>query len=213
MLKIFFSSSCILLTSTLFSVTNVDTPQQGLERLLKGNDRYVHDNLEHPNRTPERREALVNLQTPFATIIGCADSRVTPEIVFDQGVGDLFVVRVAGNVVGPLELDSIEYSVLYLNSKVILVMGHENCGAVDAVIKGTTKDIESVAELIQPAVTEAKKMDSKNILVTSIKKNAINMRDYLRRSPALQKYINEKKIEIYAGYYNLQSGTLEILKN
>ena len=91
-------------------------------------------------------------QKPFAIILGCSDSRVSPEILFDQGIGDLFIVRVAGNVAGPVELDSIEYAALYLKSSLVLVLGHENCGAITAVLDGQTKEIEHVADLIAPAI-------------------------------------------------------------
>ena len=185
--------------------------KDGLRRLMQGNERYVQDKLEHPNRTLERRLAIVSKQEPFATIVGCADSRVSPEIVFDQGVGDLFVVRVAGNVIGPLELDSIEYSVIHLHAGVIIVLGHENCGAVQAVINGTVQDIESVAELIQPAVQMAKKTNPSNLLEASIKANAILMKNYLLKTPVIQRYMANKKLEVYAGYYNLETGEVELL--
>lgn len=193
--------------------SSLSADNEALKRLLEGNDRYVHDKLEHPNRNLFRRQAIVSKQEPFATIVGCADSRVSPEIVFDQGVGDLFVVRVAGNVIGPLELDSVEYSVINLHSSVIIVLGHQNCGAVDAVVQGTVKDIESVAELIEPAVIAAKKKNPSNLLEASIKENAIRMRDYLLKTPVIQRYVADKKIEVYAGYYHLESGSVEILKS
>ncbi len=103
------------------------SPEVGLRRLLEGNDRFSETNfLVRPPQ--DRRAATVAKQQPFAIIVGCSDSRVPPEVVFDQGLGDLFVVRVAGNVVGPLELDSIEYSVLVNHSSIIMVLGHQNCG-------------------------------------------------------------------------------------
>lgn len=203
----------ILLALLAFMVnSSFAEAQEELKRLMQGNKRYVQDKLEHPNRTIERRQAIVSKQEPFATIVGCSDSRVSPEIVFDQGVGDLFVVRVAGNVIGPLELDSVEYSVIHLHASVILVLGHENCGAVEAVIKGTVQDIESVAELIQPAVQIAKKKNPPNLLEASIKANAIRMRDYLLKTPVIQKYIADKNLEVYAGYYHLETGVVELLK-
>ena len=195
----------LLLSSSLFALA------PALDRLIEGNQRYVHDTLQHPNRTPERREALISKQEPFAIIIGCADSRVSPEIIFDQGVGDLFVVRVAGNVVGPLELDSIEYAALYLHSSTILVLGHENCGAVNAVIQGTTKEIESIATLIEPAVKTERKKNPPNLLEASIKANALNMRSYLLQTPVIDKLVREKKVNVHAGYYNLQTGLIELL--
>ena len=188
------------------------TPEQAMQRLMEGNGRYMRDALEHPNRDQERREAIVAKQKPFATIVGCADSRVSPEIIFDQGVGDLFVVRVAGNVIGDLELDSVDYSVLYLNSSVVIVIGHENCGAVDAVIHQNTKDIEAVAKLIEPSVQQAKKTKTDNLLESAIKANAVRMRDFLLKSRVIAQLVKDKKIEVHAGYYNLRTGAVEILK-
>src|SRR3990167_2735956 len=172
-------------------------PKIAIERLLNGNKRYAEDNLEHPNRTSIRREAIVARQTPYAVILGCADSRVSPEIIFDEGVGDLFVVRVAGNILGPLELDSIEYAALYLHSSIILVMGHENCGAVYAVIHDQTKEIESILEHIAPSIEEAKKNQEKDLLTASIKRNAIRSRDLLLTSPVIQTLVRENKLEVH----------------
>ena len=187
------------------------TPKQAMERLMRGNSRYVRDDLEHPNRTSERREAMVSRQTPYAIILGCADSRVAPEIIFDEGIGDLFVVRVAGNVLGPLELESIKYAVLYLYSSIILVMGHENCRAVDAVIHNTTSEIETVAAYIEPSVEEARKNSSHDLLACSVKANAIRMKDRLLSSPVIAKLVQENTIEVHAAYYNLQTGAVDIL--
>ena len=111
-------SSLIIILSVSFHMHLSSEPfiseesREVVTRLLEGNRRYVNDLLEHPNHSQDRRQAIVSKQTPFAIILGCSDSRVSPEIIFDQGVGDLFVVRVAGNVVGPIELDSIEYAAL-----------------------------------------------------------------------------------------------------
>ena len=201
----------IFLLIGLFAASAAAADEQPLIRLMQGNERYVQDAPEHPNRNLERRAALVAKQKPFAVIVGCADSRVPPELIFDQGAGDLFVVRVAGNVIGPIELDSIEYAAIYLNSSVILVLGHENCGAVGAVIAGTTKDIESVAELIEPAVKETREKNPPDLLTASIKANALRMRDYLLETPHIKQLAADKKIEVRAGYYHLQTGVVELL--
>jgi len=187
------------------------TSRQAMERLLRGNARYVRDDLEHPNRTSERREAMVSKQSPYAVILGCADSRVSPEIIFDEGIGDLFVVRVAGNVLGPLELESIKYAVLYLGSSMILVMGHENCRAVDAVIHNTKDEIETVAAHIEPSVNKARLASPQDLLAASIKENACLMRDRLSASPVIAKLVYENRIEVHAAYYNLQTGAVDIL--
>ena len=107
-------------------------PAEAISKLKEGNSRYTGGNLQHPGQTTERRAELAKSQYPFATIVSCSDSRVPPEIVFDQGLGDLFVVRVAGNVVDDHALGSIEYSVDPLGVRLIVVLGHQSCGAVQA---------------------------------------------------------------------------------
>jgi carbonic anhydrase len=192
----------------LLATVTLSGNSEGLDRLLKGNQRYVEDRLEHPNRTSDRRSALTASQSPFAVIVGCSDSRVAPEIVFDQGIGDLFVVRVAGNVIGPLELDSVEFALVHLKASTVLVLGHENCGAVNAVLQGTTQDIEAIAEKIEPAL---KGMTGKGNLSEAVRKNAKAVKDQLAASPVVAKLIAEKKVDVAAGYYNLESGKVEIL--
>src|SRR5438552_18099724 len=105
---------------------------EAISRLKEGNGRYTSGTTQHPGQTAERRTELANTQHPFATIVSCSDSRVPPEIVFDQGLGDLFIVRVAGNVINDEGLGSIEYSVDHLGTRLILVLGHQSCGAVKA---------------------------------------------------------------------------------
>ena len=185
--------------------------QAPLDRLLEGNKRYVQDALEHPNRTAESRLALTTNQEPFAIIVSCADSRVAPEIIFDQGIGDLFVVRVAGNVIGPIELQSINYSAIHLHSSIIIVLGHENCGAVDAVIKDTTSTIPTIANLIQPAVQKAKSERAYPLLESSIKMNAINMKNVLLKTKAIADLVSKGNLKVYAGYYDMKTGTVSIL--
>lgn len=197
---------CALIQISLFGMT----PEKALQNLMEGNQRFSKDQSLHLDRTSERRQELLSKQTPFAVIVGCSDSRVAPEIIFDQGIGDLFIVRVAGNVVGPLEQDSIDYSVIYLKSSIIMVLGHENC-AIDAVIGGNTKDIEAVAQLIQPAV-DATKMQKDNRLQNTIKTNAKMMADQLRNNPVLSDFIAKKKLSVVAAYYNFHTGKVELLE-
>ena len=182
-------------------------PKEGLERLMEGNKRFVNHKSEHPNRDEERRKAIASEQTPYAAIVGCSDSRVPLEIIFDEGLGDIFAVRVAGNVVGPIELESVEFAAHILKSSIILVLGHESCGAVSAVFHGDDEDISAIAKLIDPAVEKAK-----SSLEQAIKNNALNMRDYLRNTPKIAELIQDKKIEVEAGYYHLKSGQVELLK-
>jgi carbonic anhydrase len=206
----FVSFILLAFTMGLGQLTADLTPQKALEWLIRGNDRYVSDKLEHPERTSERREASAAKQKPFATILGCSDSRVSPEIVFDQGVGDLFVVRVAGNVVSPVELDSIDYSALYLGSSLVLVLGHENCGAVEAVLSKNVKDIEAVAALIEPAVSLYR--NKPNGLEDAIKANVKAIVKQLKQAPVLADLIKKNKIDVVGGYYHLREGKVELLK-
>ncbi len=187
-------------------------PEEALQMLVEGNKRFVADQSLHPDRAAERRKETAEHQEPFAAILGCSDSRVSPEIIFDQGLGDLFIVRVAGNVMGPIELDSLEYSALYLHSSVILVLGHENCAAVKAVLHGTTKDIESVAVLIEPAARKTKDQ-TKNRLENTIQMNVKMVVEQLKKSPVLSRLIKEKKLTVAGGYYNFHDGTVQILSD
>lgn len=183
-----------------------------LNRLMEGNQRFVEGNLQHPDLNAERRLQTAKGQNPFAVIVGCSDSRVSPEILFDQGIGDLFVVRVAGNVVGPLELDSIEYSVLYLGSSIILVMGHESCGAVDTVLKGKTADIEAVAEKIEPAIRDLPKT-GKNAVENAVKANARYVANYVQSTPVIKKLILDNRVKVFPAYYDFMTGKVEILRD
>lgn len=187
------------------------SPNDALQRLMSGNERYVNDQLLHPNRTTERRASLTATQQPYAVILGCSDSRVAPEIVFDEGIGDLFVVRVAGNIVGPIGLDSIEFGVGVLGASIVMVLGHENCGAVQAVLTNSAQDFEAIAAKIEPAVRGISK-SSKNALEEAIKANVRSVVRQLKNSPVVSKYIEEKKIDIVGGYYQLKTGKVELLK-
>lgn len=186
------------------------TPQTALNLLIQGNKRYVDDQLLHPRRDLYRRESLVAAQEPFAIILGCSDSRVSPEVIFDQGIGDLFVVRVAGNVVSQVELESIEYSAVILHSSIILVLGHENCGAVKAVLTDNTKDIQTIANYIEPAVAATKGKPG-DPLTNAVKENVKRMVAQLKENPVIGDLIRQNKINVVGGYYNLATGQVDLL--
>lgn len=194
----------------MFQITFAITPDAALQMLMSGNDRYVKGKLEHPDQTSARREATEEGQKPFAIVLGCSDSRVVPEILFDQGMGDLFVVRVAGNVVTPVVMDSIDYAAKELGSCLLVVLGHQNCGAVKAVRDGQTQVIPAVAKLIEPAVNACKKNPS-STLDTCVELNVQNMRNELNRNPILIELIAQNKLKIVGAYYHLNSGKVELL--
>ncbi|HVN64668.1 MAG TPA: carbonic anhydrase, partial [Candidatus Binataceae bacterium] len=109
---------------------------QALQKLLDGNQRFIAGKMEHPHQSPERRNETAKGQHPFATVLSCSDSRTGPEVLFDRGLGDLFIVRVAGNVADQLVIESIDYSVKHLGIRLIVVLGHRRCGAVIAAVEG-----------------------------------------------------------------------------
>ena len=134
------------------------SPELALQQLLDGNKRFVDTSLTHPNQDSERRIALGDGQAPFAAVLACADSRVPPEVLFDQGLGDLFVVRVAGNILNDQLLGSLEYAAAHLDTPLIVVLGHTNCGAIGAVAQGAKLEghIASLIPAIQPAVDKVR---------------------------------------------------------
>ena len=189
-------------------------PAEAISKLKEGNGRYTSGNLQHPGQTSERRAELAKTQHPFATILSCSDSRVPPEIVFDQGLGDLFIVRVAGNVINDEGLGSVEYSIDHLGSRLILVLGHQNCGAVKAAretiaAKGNAPGhIESLVTAIKPAVEATAKED----LDATIKVNVKHVVQALRSStPILKAEVDSGKIQVIGGYYSLDTGAVTFL--
>lgn len=185
--------------------------ETALNRLLQGNERFVQEKPLHPNQNADRRKSISSKQTPFAVIVGCSDSRTAPEIIFDTGLGDLFVVRVAGNVIGSLEMESIDYAVHHLHASLILILAHENCGAINATLKNQTSEIPEIAKLIQPAVQTALDENSTDALTTAIKLNALNMKQFLENSD-LKKLIKNEKVQIKAAYYNFDTGSVQIIQ-
>jgi carbonic anhydrase len=194
------------------------TPNQALQRLMDGNARFVVGKLTHPHQDAARRTALAKGQNPFAVIFGCSDSRVSPELVFDQGLGDLFVVRVAGNVVDADAAGSVEYAVEHLHSPLVLVLGHQECGAVKAALlpqsdrEKESKDIQAVLNRIQPALKDVDPhLGDEQRLTASIEANARQSMKILAASPILSKGIADKTLRIVCGVYELSTGKVNLL--
>ncbi len=185
------------------------SPDEALKRLMDGNRRFVSARRRNPNQNRARLTEVAKGQNPFAAILGCADSRVPAEIVFDQGLGDLFVCRIAGNVATAEEIGSLEFGTLVLGSKVILVLGHERCGAVDATIKGAQVpgQIASILDAIKPAVARAEGQTGDRLENTT-KANILLQIERLKASPVLSQLIEEGKLKIVGGYYDLDTGAV-----
>ena len=181
---------------------------QALERLKEGNKRFAKDLLESKNTDSERRKHLIQGQHPFAIILSCADSRVVPEMAFDTGLGELFVVRVAGNVANTSSIASIEYAVANLDVQLIVVMGHENCGAVTAAIQGADAgpNLNQLVSLIKPAVDQSSD-HSVNVVV---KENVrLNSNALIEKSDIISAAVSGKNLKIVTAYYNLESGAVD----
>src|SRR6266540_7102164 len=190
------------------------SPADALSRLKEGNERYTSVNQQHPRQSGEERMQLSKSQHPFAIVVGCADSRVPPEIVFDQGLGDLFVCRVAGNVIDDHSLGSIEYAVDHFGVRLIVVLGHQDCGAVKAAketiaAKGKAPGhIQSLVTAIKPAVEATVNGD----LDATIKANVKHVADALRSStPILKGKVDSGEMKVIGGYYNLDTGAVSFL--
>jgi carbonic anhydrase len=186
------------------------SPQKALNLLQQGNARFSEERLEHPRRDAKTRKKLTAGQNPFAAILTCADSRVSPDLVFDKGLGDLFVIRNAGNVAGPTAIASIEYAVAVLGVSLVVVMGHDQCGAVQAAIDGVkTGHIGAVTDRIQPALKMAKDLEG-NLLDNAIRLHAQRMAAQLRKTdPIIRPAWSEGKLKIISATYSLQTGRVQ----
>ena len=186
---------------------------EAMSRLEAGNQRYVAGSSSHPNCDPVRRASLTGGQQPFATILTCADSRVSPELIFDQGLGDLFVIRVAGNILDDAVLGSIEYASVHLGVNLVMVMGHESCGAVGAAVQGdpTQLHIDELIRAIRPAVEKAQAAGDSS-LDGSVRANASYVAETLGSAePVMGKLCAESGVSVRAAYYSLSSGSVSLL--
>ena len=182
-----------------------------LTRLKEGNERFIADKLDGKLQNSSRRSALTGGQEPYAIILSCADSRVVPELCFDAGLGELFVVRVAGNVANTSSIGSIEYAVAHIGCPLLVVMGHESCGAVTAAIGGGDNgyNINHLLAHITPAMAAAGDGAGVNDVV---KKNAeLTVAELSKRSPIIADAIEAGKLTVVPAYYDLASGGVEFL--
>ena len=195
---------------------NVISPKAALDRLMQGNMRYV-EGVSRRHDFRHEREALSKGQNPFAAVLSCADSRIAPEYCFDTARGDVFVCRIAGNFASDEMVASLEYAVAVLNTPLIMVLGHEACGAVDATIKsvkdGTTLPghLPSLVAAIKPAV-DAVQGQAGDMLENAIERNvALNVGKLSSAGPILQAAVDSKKIQVVGGVYKLKTGRVTLL--
>ena len=187
-----------------------------LRRLLSGDKRFVAGKSEEPHNAAliERRHTLAKDQKPFAVIVSCSDSRVPPELIFDVTLGDIFVVRTAGEVVDAVALGSIEYAIEHLGTRLIVVLGHQRCGAVSAAVSGATEtgDIPDVLKAISPAVEETKGQ-SGDPIDNAVRANARDIAKRLQNAgPIIAPRVQTGEVKIVAAYYSLDTGQVELVK-
>jgi carbonic anhydrase len=187
-------------------------PDAALQRLMDGNQRFVRQRPRHPDQSPARLQEVAQAQHPFATILSCADSRVPAEIIFDQGIGDIFDVRIAGNISTPEALGSIEYAVALLGTPVLMVLGHERCGAVTAAVKNEALpgEIGSFVKAILPAVDRVKDQ-SGDAVDNAVLANVQYQMEQVMRSPLLSERLEAGQLKIVGGRYDLDTGRVEII--
>lgn len=199
--------------AALAGVAPAATPApSGIARLIAGNERFVKAGATHPHQDAARRHDIASAQSPFAVVVSCSDSRVPPELVFDQGLGDVFVVRTAGQVVDSVALGSIEFAVAKLGARSILVLGHERCGAVQAALEhaAVPGSIGAILAAIQPIVGGPEKA-TPDALDRAIRKNARAVAKQLRlTSPVLAPMIAKGSLEVGAAVYDLDSGAVSL---
>jgi carbonic anhydrase len=191
-----------------------------LNRLMAGNHRFATSRMTHADQTPARVKAVAQKQKPFAVVLACADSRVSPEVIFDQGLGDLFVLRVAGNILDDAILGSIEYGVEHLGAPLIMVLGHERCGAVSATVDSVktqskpTDHVLSLVDALSPVVTAvmAQNKPAADLVENVVAANARwTAHQILDRSGTLHELQTEGHVGIVAGRYDLDQGLVTVL--
>ncbi|MQA88230.1 MAG: carbonic anhydrase [Streptosporangiales bacterium] len=197
----------------------VPSPARALDRLLRGNARWVAGELRHPHQSVERREAQAAGQCPLATVVTCIDSRVSPEVLFDAGIGDLFVVRTAAHVLDDIATGSVEYGPHELGTPLILVLGHGRCGAVTAAVEAIRDrsklpgHLQTIVEAVRPAYESACRPEpTRDCVDRTIHAHTRRTVGELRRDPLLASSVEKGRLRIVGGYYALDTGRVSLLR-
>lgn len=194
------------------------TGDESLQKLMDGNKRYVEGKLATKDLGDSKRKELSKGQKPFAIVVSCSDSRVPPEILFDQGIGDIFIIRVAGNVVDPIALGSIEYGAEHLNVPLLFILGHTKCGAVKATLEAKGEPEGNIGAIVKKIMPAAKKANKKGgtkdeILETAIQENVKNVyNDVMKKSKIIPHLVEEGKLKIVAGEYDITTGKVAMIE-
>jgi carbonic anhydrase len=196
----------------LAAVPSSLSPDEALQKLIAGNQRFAEHHPQYPDQSAARMLEVAQAQHPFATVLSCADSRVPAEIVFDQGIGDIFDVRIAGNIATPAALGSIEYAVALLETPLLMVLGHERCGAVTAAVQNEPLPgaISTFVKAILPAVEQVKNQPGDQI-DNAVTANVAYQIEQLKRSSLLTERLQAGKLKIVGGRYDLDTGLIRLV--
>ena len=187
------------------------TVRNAVERLKSGNTNFVNDALNNAFQDSPRRKDVIDGQKPFAVVLTCSDSRVVPELIFDTGIGELFIIRVAGNIANPSSIASIEYAVAHLDVKLIVILGHQNCGAVTAALEGRKngENLDHLLNFIQPAITASDRNDVDDVSHVHAKLTADKL---INESGIIAKTIEDNTLKIIPAYYSLETGQVDFFE-
>jgi carbonic anhydrase len=189
------------------------SPEQAQQRLADGNQRFVAGQLEHPRQDKERRRETLTGQHPFAVVLTCSDSRLSPEILFDQGIGDLFVIRNAGNVLDEIVEGSIAYAVEHLHAPLVVVLGHSRCGAVTAAVHSPDADgkVGAVVRVLQAAVISARNAPGDTVLNTAIANVQLSVARLRGEPAAMSDEAEDEGPHVIGAVYHVETGLVEFL--
>jgi len=202
------------------------SPDAALERLREGNRRFVSDEVsEETLASREHRAGAATPQSPFAIILACSDSRVPTELIFDRGIGDLFVIRVAGNIVAPSQIGSIEFAAKQFNTRLVVVLGHSNCGAIIATLqelalKGSHRSpnlraiVDRVRPAVEPLLTDGANVDDEAVIASCVRANVQASVEKLRHgSLILEELIDAGDLKIIGAEYSIETGNIEFFED
>jgi carbonic anhydrase len=193
------------------------SPWAAFARLMDGNRRWVDGRLQHPDRDPERREFVAEAQDPYGVILSCIDSRVPPELVFDTGLGDLFVMRTGGQVVGPVVVGSVEYGPMTSGTPLIVVLGHQRCGAVKAAYeamrdgKKLPGNLQAISDALRPAYRETLRKKHADPVDAMVRIHTDQTATDLRSNRDLAPLVKKGDLAVVSAYYSLDTGRVEVL--
>jgi carbonic anhydrase len=197
--------------------TRPDSPWAAFARLMEGNERWVNGSLQHPDRDPRRREFVAEEQNPYGVILSCIDSRVPPELLFDTGLGDLFVMRTGGQVVGPVVTGSVEYGPMTSGTPLIVVLGHQRCGAIKAAHKAMSDgkelpgNLQAISDALRPAYEATAREKHADPVDAMIRIHVKQTAAGLRSNEDLAPLVRKGSLAVVSAYYSLDTGRVEVL--